>query len=500
MQEIILASILGLVVLRLLFHTAKKRREPLPPGPPKLPLLGNAHQTPKTHLWLKFAEWGKIYGDIIHLRLLGTDLIVLNSHKLASDLLDKRASISSDRPVTEMYRICGYDDTFLLMPYGESFRTQRRYMATEFSPQAVFRYHKHHENEARSLARNILRDPESIWPELRVSFARMIYLTTYGYRPETVEDHLLKTSISTVQSFVDLSKPGKYLVDLIPLLRYMPRWMPGTGFLHTADYYRNMRARALWGPYRWWKDHIDSPDLIRPNLCTGVFEKSGGKMSEEDEYHLASTAFIALSGGLDSIYSTVVTFFLNMLLHPEIQRKAQAEIDALTRQRRLPTVADRPQLPYTRSVLTEVLRWAPPGPTGFPHFMREDDIFNGYFIPKNSIVMANLWNIMRDPVVYPDPHTFNPERYGGDDNEMNKVNNAFGYGRRSCPGQYFAHSGIFAVISTVLATCDILPFVDEAGNTQLPDVEYSGGFISAQKPFTLRVKPRSAHLLEILGD
>lgn len=84
-----------------------------------------------------------------------------------------------------------------------------------------------------------------------------------------------------------------------------------------------------------------------------------------------------------------------MILHPEVLKKAQAEIDAVVGPNRLPTFDDRPLLPYIEAVQKEVLRWRPIAPMGIPHSSIQDDIVNGYLIPKGSIVMANIWCVRR---------------------------------------------------------------------------------------------------------
>ncbi len=82
--------------------------------------------------------------------------------------------------------------------------------------------------------------------------------------------------------------------------------------------------------------------------------------------------------------------------------------------------------------------------------------------------------MLHDPTTYADPMDFKPERYNNSDAEMQKVTDlAFGFGRRACPGFYFAQGTIFAVIATVLATCDIVPAVDERGAPVIPEVAYT---------------------------
>ena len=80
-----------------------------------------------------------------------------------------------------------------------------------------------------------------------------------------------------------------------------------------------------------------------------------------------------------------------MATNPEAQKKAQAELDAVVGPSRLPDFDDQPSLPYVSAVIKECLRWRSGVPLGIPRRSIEDDEYRGYFIPKGSIVIANLW-------------------------------------------------------------------------------------------------------------
>ena len=87
----------------------------------------------------------------------------------------------------------------------------------------------------------------------------------------------------------------------------------------------------------------------------------------------------------------MATFFLAMVLRPGVQHKAREEIDRVVGDGRLPSVKDRGNLPYIEAVLKEAFRWHPIAPMGLPHLVTEDDVYQGYLIPKGAIIIPNLW-------------------------------------------------------------------------------------------------------------
>ena len=131
---------------------------------------------------------------------------------------------------------------------------------------------------------------------------------------------------------------------------------------------------------------------------------------------------------------------LQLVLHPEIQTRAQEELDSVigspnSSNFRLPSFDDRPQLPYIEALCKEILRWRPPAATGFPRASMADDIYRQWRIKKETIIVPNAWGMLRDEEIYKDPETFRPERFLGTSPEPDPaLNGAFGFGRRYAIG------------------------------------------------------------------
>jgi len=197
------------------------------------------------------------------------------------------------------------------------------------------------------------------------------------------------------------------------------------------------------------------------------------------------------SGGADTTVSSINTFFLAMSLHPEVQKKAQTEIDTVIGNDRLPSFSDQDHLPYVQSLVKEVFRWNPVAPLGIPHRVTEDDVYEGYLIPKGAYVIPNIWKFLHDQEVYSNPMEFNPDRFMGVNAEPDPRTLCFGFGRRVCPGQKLAEASVFISCVMSLAVFNISKGVDESGREIEPTVAYTDGTISHPQPFECTIKPRS---------
>ncbi|KAH9934348.1 cytochrome P450 [Fomitopsis serialis] len=477
---------------------ALRTKRPHPPGPPGWPIIRNLLQIPQDNPWLVYSAWADTYGDVVHLEALNDHLVILNTVQAAKDLLDGRSTIYSDRP--ESVRDLCFGVEMPMLSYNDQWRRQRKIVAQSFNPGLVPRYYPIQEHEARRLAQGILQRPETLVSQTKTRIAAIIMRVTYGYAVKGEDDPMITVPFDAMVNFGAATEPGAWIVDFIPQLQYLPRWTPGASFLRTAERFKELEHKASWNPYLWCKQRLQE-GFTDTCLVASTLKEFEGKMNNEDEGALVWAASSGLGGGLDTNMSTTFTFLLAMVRHPDVQAKAQAEIDQVVGSERLPSITDRPSLPYVRSVITEVFRWYPPTPLGLPHALRQDDVYKDCLLPKSSIIIPNVWRMLRDPKVYPEPDMFKPERFGNDDGEMRKVIDlVFGFGRRACPGSQFAEGSIFAIVATILATSNVVPKMDERGKPIIPEMQYTNGIIVFPKHIVCDIKPRSMRAQELLEE
>lgn len=190
------------------------------------------------------------------------------------------------------------------------------------------------------------------------------------------------------------------------------------------------------------------------------------------------------NAGMETTHGTLIVFFLAMMLHPDKQRLAQAELDRVIGKRK-PTFDDIPHLPYLNAVTKEVIRWNPVAPLGLPRQASEEDIYKGFYIPERTIVMPNIWAIAFLPNGKHDPQKFIPERFleEGSDSTIDPSTYAFGFGIRVCPGKDLAQKTLSILIAYLLFYFDITP------TDSTSPIEFTPGAVSYPQPFQCKIKP-----------
>ncbi|KAJ6549064.1 cytochrome P450 [Mycena vulgaris] len=497
----------ALAVIYLLRPRTSRSQLPLPPGPRKLPLVGNLFDMPSEFPWEAYQAWSRQYdSDIIHLDFAGTSVVVLSSLEATDALLDNRSAIYSDRPGSPMLLdLMGWDFHLAMMKYGDEWRTHRRLFHQGFSVTAAQSFRPKERAATHGLLRRLLRTPEAFSAHLKQMAGEVIMSVAYGIDVLPADDPHIALAEETVQSFNDAN--GRFLVDVMPVLKYVPDWLPGAGFKRKAKAWRKLTRALNDVPFAEVKRQITSgtaPHSFVAESLQLLHESSDAHYY--DEATIKGTAASMYSAGSETTATTLATFFLAMLANPAAQKTAQTEIDTVLGQKALPDFADEQAMPYVAALIKEVLRWETVSPLGVPHFLAVEDEYRGYRIPAGSIVFGNVWAILHDETMYPDPYAFKPERFlqeGKPNPDVCDPHAAFGFGRRICPGLHMASASLWIAISCILATFDITKAVGEDGETIEPSYKYSSGLTSAPLPFKCSIRPRSkatADLIEATGS
>ncbi|KAJ3521002.1 hypothetical protein NMY22_g12499 [Coprinellus aureogranulatus] len=451
------------------------RRLPLPPGPKGLPVIGNAHQVPAPdkYPWKVYHELCKEYGGMVYQTAMGQGILVLGTLTHAMELLDKRAATYSDRPYIPAVELTEHPNwAFGAMPYGSQWRNYRRAFHQNLHHNRVAQFHPIMSEQRDDFLRKLKERPTEFLEHVKMYFGKTIMRTSYGIDDMNQNELFIRNAESILDGFAAATTPGKYLVNIFPFLKHVPEWVPGAAFKKTFRKVVEVSETAVAIPFGEAKAGlVQGKGSVHPSIAASLIEGlpdegvPNRKELENLAKHVCATAYIA---GADTSVSSATALLLVLATHPDVQKKAQDEIDAVIGADRLPLVTDRPSLPYLEAVLKEVGRWYTVAPLGLSHATTADDEYGGYFIPKGTLVIANSWAILHDENIFDRPFDFVPERYLKDgkidpsvlDHEVA----AFGFGRRICPGRHFSNDAIFLLAASLLANFDIAPPKDDAGN------------------------------------
>ncbi|KAJ7629458.1 cytochrome P450 [Mycena polygramma] len=445
---------------------------PLPPGPRKLPLLGNLLSMPRKLPWVTFARWSEAYSsDIIHLNVAGTSIVVLNTIEAATDLLDKRSSIYSSRPRMVMAKeLVGWDAVFMILPYGKEWRASRRLFHSVFQTSVVSDFQSQQTSAVHDLLRRLMDGPDAFVEHFRHLFGSLTMSITYGIDVQSKNDPYIGMAETSLERVARMAVPGSFLVDVFPILKHVPEWFPGAAFQRLAKEWRREMLEMIETPFNAVKRDMEQEQLI------------------------SKTALTAYAGGADTTVSFLSMFILGIISNPEALKMAQDQIDAVCRDS-LPTHEDKSRLPYISAIFLETLRWNSIAPFGLPHFIEVEDEYRGYRIPAGSIIVPNIWAMSHNSLTYSEPFSFKPERFIKDGlldpSVLDPTTFAFGFGRRLCPGIAFAESSAWIAIASMLAVFDIKKSVDESGRIEEPTLAFTSSIVSHPEPFSCSIKPRS---------
>ncbi|KAI8996287.1 cytochrome P450 [Trametes punicea] len=493
-----------------LYRRYARRRRGLrrPPGPRGLPILGNAFDIPASgeYPWLRYHELCKEYDtEILSLSALGTNIVMIDRLRPAVELLDRRSAMYSDRPrMIMLNELAGFGWNYGSMAYGDDWRECRKMTHRELHAGPVKQYRPVLLENAHDFLRRLASGRGTLLPvHLKHVVGANIMDIVYDIKVLPERDPFIELAEAGQECIGRSTTGGVYLVEILPFLKYVPSWFPGAAFQRQAAVWRQAAEKQLHVAY---DDFLARMKVGKAGNCMArnLMEAYGSAGDVATDKHLRATTATVYLGGSETTASALHTFFLAMALYPSVQAKARDELDRVVGSCRLPTFDDFGTVPYVDAIIKELLRWYPIVPIVMPHRLTADDVYEGYYLQKGSFVMVNIWAILHDEDRYPDPFTFNPDRFmkdgALDPNVFDPEEVAFGFGRRICPGRYLAYDGLWIMIASVLACFEIGKAKDDAGEDIELHEDFVSSFVCEPKPFQCAVVPRSQRHLELFRN
>ncbi|KAK6420612.1 hypothetical protein LTR81_006347 [Elasticomyces elasticus] len=388
-----------------------------------------------------------------------------------------------------------------LMNIGDNFWRHKNFIHAlnrEASKQDIFFGYPELEN--KNTLRRLLDHPDQWSENIITHCSRVAGRIAWGDpRHGTKLLHVVPVLLKAVS-------PGGPIVNLLTPLMYLPAWLSpwkkaeakraqqmADAFIEAQeDVIKRHEEGTAEGA--WTKLWLDK--------ATGL-EKS--HLSKHEAAHaVGSNALVAIV----SIGSPMHTFFTAMCHYPSWLPRLQEELDRVCGDR-LPTMSDMPRLPVLRAVVKETLRWRQPTPLGVPHILEEEDVYEGYYMPKGAMIHANHYLISREPNMFPEADEWRPERwlesswptYKEPLSEFPTVRGdpGFGYGVRSCPGIELVTTELYTTIGSIAWGFNIKRKEGKAGyENPVPWYQTNPYVITMVSQFPVDIAPRSEEKARII--
>ncbi|OAL34607.1 hypothetical protein AYO20_06024 [Fonsecaea nubica] len=473
--------------------TYDSRLKHLPPGPRGYPIIGSLPSLVDASKVPEISRgWARKYGELVYTKIGGTHFIWLNSPRVVKDLMDKRGNKYSGRPYAPMVdNVSGKARTFFMNYASNSYRPVQ-----DFESKQVLYDYLHN------------TDPQKFYDDNRRYAASLIMTITYGQRVASWDDPHIEKIFTVLKHFVAMASPGAWLVDAFPSLTCLPSWMVQNWYNIGREWFK-YDSKVYLDLYRNLVKQVDegtAPDCFVKDFYLGNPAKNG-----IDELTAAYAAGSLVEAGSESTSSVINAWLRACIMYPETVKAAQEEVDRVVGPDRLPTFEDEPNLPYVRAMAKEILRFVPITKFGTPHATTEDDWYDGYFIPKGSVIMLNWWAIHFDPKLRENPFTYDPTRFLNDPyttaeavnaaNPNDRDHYSYGAGRRICTGLHVAQNSLFINMARTVWAYNLHKYKNPAtGVVEEPDMTAEDGFLCIPRPFKMVFEPRSPEKAKIIEN
>lgn len=500
-------SLVAIITICLVYLLMRLNRTKIPdglqklPGPKPLPIIGNVLEI-GNNPHLSLTAMSKCYGPVFQIQIGMRPVVVLSGNDVIRQALLKQGDEFAGRPDLYSAKFISDGKSLAFSTDKVGVWRARRKLALNAlrtfstvqgkSPEYSCALEEHISNEGLYLVQrlhSVMKADGSFDPfrHIVVSVANVICGICFGRRHSHDDDELVRL-VNMSDEFGKIVGSGNP-ADFIPFLRILPSTTMKK-FLDINKRFSKFMKRLVLEHYDTFdKDNIRDITDSLINHCEDrkLDENSNLQVSDEKVVGIVNDLFGA---GFDTI-STALSWAVVYLVHyPEVQERLQRELNEKVGKDRTPLLSDRANLPLLESFILEIFRHSSFLPFTIPHCTSKDTSLNGYFIPKDTCVFVNQWQVNHDPELWKDPSSFIPDRFlTADGTELNKLEGekvlVFGLGKRRCIGESIGRAEVFLFLAILLQR---LKFTGMPG--EMLDMTPEYGLTMKHKRCLLRVTPQ----------
>ncbi|KAG0417603.1 hypothetical protein HPB47_005478 [Ixodes persulcatus] len=404
------AGVLTFVILLWLRQKFGKNQT-LPPGPRGLPLLGYLPFLEK-NLHVKLRDLSGEYGPVFGLKVGAANIVVLNDFESIKEGLCKKELLSRLQNVA---RHAGVDGMTTLN--GKRWSDNRKFALHMLRDAGLGKKaaEEHVMKESRQLLERIsdtggaaLNVQEYVLPSTSNNVAALVFGSGLPYDDPRRKrlDYVLSEAVAALAG-------GSFVTVLPALLDRMAGRLP---FTRLGTIRRSLRQLLDFISTQ-VEEHLASGDEEKDrDFINGYLEKIKEHQDDPNPSfnmeHLVGTVLNFFGAGSNTVALSIHWHMLNCAKNADtVQSRIQKEIDDVVGSERRPTWADRTRMPFTMAAIWEMYRWKTISPLGIPRGATDDTHIRGFFIPKGTVVIANLWAVHMDPKLWTKPDEFDPRRF-----------------------------------------------------------------------------------------